>query len=786
MVFRPPSGENLGVPEPPERQRIFGELMDLAKSRPGCNGHHTLHESGRAKYICSLDVVVRSTLEGGQPGTAASQLIESAIEGIYKREHKAGVALTALMALGEGHATSSAADRLKFAAITYAVYNYDTFRKNYLPTLIDRLADAVYTLAVSSGTVPLPTDPYRQLGIEQARVVAEERERLRRFNHGLPQMQMRAAQLTPTAPRTTPDPEIEAVLSEWAGDPDSNLLVLVAGFGNGKTTAVLDFVESRKESEAGRRAVFVRYRDVVERSEQGLSLASSVAACLFPDLAPVEGEAFLLERLDSLILILDGFDATVLAGGRYSAAPDLREVSPLIEPAAKLLIATDRTPHANDELIKQLNPSGIAGDELGLRRPRLVQMRYCSPDDIVRALHEVAESDADQLLRYLDRLLDAKVDALRRPLFLQMLVRVAVPNHDAELVRQSDRDGDPLTLIEIFDRYVAVALERDWLRGTSFIPPPLKRGALRGIALDLFRATTGSSSRPVDEARLEARLMPLITQKRHELKLPEGHTFDSYHWGEDFWTTNHLASATSEPGLGDLGSARVRFDNDAFYDYFLADAMLGHFHEGQSINIDDEHFSQSALSALVLYFMKQRTNHNVSAQLRRLAIEPGFSHIDRMLMFYLLEDDPEIGDLLRTAPEDYIAFLYRVERQYVTVLARVVKYQLILFEDDRETYDRALEFIDWVHKETEVQTEPEGEQPAFREPIEPFLLGRLANKALAPAIPVTAYRLGQFGGADSVLLLENVRESLPAEGPVAAVVTDALQKIERRLREEET
>lgn len=251
-----------------------------------------------------------------------------------------------------------------------------------------------------------------------------------------------------------------------------------------------------------------------------------------------------------------------------------------------------------------------------------------------------------------------------------------------------------------------------------------------------------------------------------------------YNWVQDFISTTPILEPVRE-GTDEIDGTRYQFVNPVFYDFFLAESILNRFAVGLPPGISDEQgLKENTVSSLVLYFLKQRITKSILDRISALATQETISNIDRLFMIYLLEDHPSVVRVLHAAPTGYRTFLYELQSTLTTVLARVVRYQVVLLDGNER---RAFEFLDWVHTEQTEHREPEGQLPAFIEPHEKFLLTRLSNKVLAPALPITVFRLGQLGEAEARIALQQLLNDSSISDGLRKVTNEAIAAIDQRL-----
>lgn len=609
-----------------------------------------------------------------------------------------------------------------------------------------------------------------------ALLLDEADNRLAAMPQGFPYIALTVMHIVPTEePQPTP---LGSELERWI-QSNERLAVLFGPSGSGKSTAVLRFLpklvgEVRKEL-----VVFSLRQGSSGFTPENEPRQDDILGLLVGRLIPATvnrevGLRYVRQRLSSLVVVIDDFDRRLDSDRQQRSAPDLSDIADLLVEDSKVLLLTERTPNPSDPLTTQLQRPTTEPHAVPRRawyllpaEPLEIRQTLANAGPIHRSLEPTEQ-------KLYDRLLASKVDALRRPIFLQLLHR--------QVMRAKERaEAVPLTLFSLMERYVGDTLSYDYDDGQSLIQAPAKRQILKAIAWEIFdnvRQMGHGAPLSVESDVVGLQVMERVTQAQTGVRLPRGSGYSEHNWVQDFLATNHLLFPTRS--ADHPGEQRMEFVKPAFYDFFLAESMLDRFANGRTLDLEDD-FDERIVSSLVLYFMKQGAGDAVRQALRAIAVRPSISNADRLFMLFLLEDDEYLLATLNGAPSTYRTFLYQMQDSCRTVVARVVRYQVILLENSER---RAFEFIEWTEHEQTVHREPEGELPAFVEPHEEFLLRRLDNPQLIAARPLTVFRLLQLGTAKSVARLQELAADRGASSELRRLAERAVEEIRERINEE--
>ena len=585
--------------------------------------------------------------------------------------------------------------------------------------------------------------------------------------------------------------EVDTELDRWVEDAGSNLAVVFGPFGSGKSTSLLRFVERQRDGfkkTHWRTVLYLDYDDVAPTVAAGSDLLNAVVA--FFD-APSLGSTRGAGRLSHLLVVLDGFDAVNRRAGLQLPTPDLRDIESVARSGIKIVIGSRQWSRGtNDELIRQLTDQPrMAG--LGMRNPLILELQPWSPNTIKAAADALPGVDSTPLVNYLSNPNHRSVDFLRRPLVLQMLIEVGSDLLEGEqdlMATRSSTAGPrahsaphPLSIKGIYDGFIKLTLERDYDRNNSQIRFDDKMSILAQIANDIFQGerseTSGIGSvtgNGIDGMQLDLRVLEKITQTR---QLVEPTLGPKYGWTFDFLHSVHLivevGSARTDP------NPRFSFVHPTFYEYFLSRHLISRVLSGRSFGIA-EHVSlanEALFDSLVPYFLTEARNEVVDQHLVS-SLRGDIDNADRMVAIYLLEERPDILDLLKASPPQYATYLESKERHASShFLKKLVRYQLLLMTGDP---NRALEYVRYL-QEHEREGDADLELSIFSVGEDPTdsLLRRLDSPHLRAAAPITIFRLGQFGNETAVPHLERVRSNLK-ERAVQGLIDHAIRSIQSR------
>jgi hypothetical protein len=563
-----------------------------------------------------------------------------------------------------------------------------------------------------------------------------------RHEDGAPELQlaMPPAAVSPV-PAKGPNLNAADALDNWLDDETSNLAIVMGDFGSGKTTTLEDFL--KRHATGKHRPHYSRYADI-------------------------RVDDLTVSRPDGSyhLLMIDDFDAFNTVSGNQVPPPDLRELVDPLRDVDKIIVATRRTSrHRQDELVRQLERPRRY-DRFQVRRPTIIELQPY-PEKILmqigEALQNQAFQDFFQLLAPGGRLASRQ---LRNPLFL------------TSMVKESDRlrAGETWSIAQLYEEYIENVLTEDFDRRRSRIVEPQKRAILAGMADQIFVTAEhepesgNSTQRGVPYDQVAALVMAEIGPSH----AGGSRNHANYDWTRDFLATTHLVVERSPDGMLPL---RPEFDfvHQSFYDLFLARALIARIAREELPGLNPEQLRPRLYESLTPYFMRDFLGGPIGSAIVRMARLRNLPSTDRLLLLYLLEDDSQFAMLLESAPREYIVQLERwFQNSESLFLRKVIMYQLVVL-GRRSAFD----YVDLAAADEE-------HYDVFREnltlmgdvTVTQFQLSRLANHALAAAIPIAVYRLGQFGDDSAV---EELRR-LPVgnEQRLRALIDEAILQINLR------
>lgn len=602
--------------------------------------------------------------------------------------------------------------------------------------------------------------------ISQA-LLAQAREQ-GNFRKPLPSLRVPCSVVSASGPRQDLDDAL-SFAREVIADPECNLLVVLGEVGSGKSE-LLRQLASQDQLELDQVPLLLDYAEMAQhlnddKGSQAISLrltqCSSTAATEFTNL--------LASDPSRLLLLIDAFDEINVALHVNDAPPTPRTIEPFIRDGLKTVVAARQSLAASVEAMAE---TFDAHPDITYH---ILELGPCELEEVGKALAGLPASQADVIDDYLRRDEHIQMNRARRPLFLQMLMEL--PTHVLE-------EKGSLSIYELYDRYVNVALDRDIDRDVTLIPRNSKRRILQNVADEMF-------DRQLD--RPEARLKPddvkiLVTKEieRDENKewaaAPSGAGHD---WVEDFNRSNHLT--VESPATYAKSAREVTFVHQSLFEFFLTQHLAARFHDDGKFGLEDDTHSVRAFDSLLPYFFRSqlriRSDSSLENDLVRLVQNTTTSNIDRLLGLFLLEDSPRILEVLKAISRSYAGFLHEAASQFDSFfMQKVVRYQLTLLDSD---IGQALAYVSDVRRrekdkdqDIEVHTFAAGQGPTE------FLMARLDNPRLRNARPITVYRLGQFGDERAVMPLKELKASLNGElDPcLGTLIDEAITRITTRER----
>lgn len=536
---------------------------------------------------------------------------------------------------------------------------------------------------------------------------------------------------------------LAGALAEWFRDDSSNLLIVMGGFGTGKTTGLTAFTATE-----GMDAAYLNFDELSSTAKHSEGSRPIPA---------------------TRVVIFDNFDAINTLAGTQVEPPDLREVSYLAK-THRVILATRRSPlQRGDELLGQAQ-SEERFSQIGFRNPTIVQLlpwELRELRDHVNALKPTQET-LEAVVSYLASVDPHDGERLRTPLLIKMLARLA-----PKLQGLNDRP----TLASIYRAYSSVALAADYDLRRSQIPSSVKSEILADLAYDIFSGVVRSDGEQVSALSLPIeRVSERVLESLMRMPAFRQRTgFDSYGWTEDFLSTNHMFEMGEPLRLADFSESQFGFVHQSFYEYFVSVALCRKISSGRMFGLDIEKLSMATVDSLAFAFAKELGGNQLRDGIREIVLRPRLAVADRLILFYFLEDETDFADILLAAPGEYYDDLRRSEMAVTSFfLKKMIRYQLVIAGQ----YD-AKQYVAEVRQHEDLGAlQAEERLHSAETGATQQLLARLRNPALEKARLITIYRLGQLGDRSAVEPLEWVATA--AGGAVAEAARDAIKEIRQR------
>lgn len=546
------------------------------------------------------------------------------------------------------------------------------------------------------------------------------------------------------SPGSVVDKTFLDALMAWHSDTSSNLLVVMGTFGAGKTTGLQEFSAAR-------------------------GVESEIVS--FEHLSSNE-RTFAQEQivLQSPIIIIDNFDAINDLSGRQVDPPDLRAISSLAS-THRVVLATRRSPSIRgDELLAQVS-SEQRLSIIGFRNPVMVNLLPWSLADLESfALKQDTKGTNPLALvtAYLGELHPADAEGLCRPLLIRMLMRLA---------SRPEGLSSRISLSLIYKEYCSAALANDYDNGRSRIPGVSKEDILSELAYDIFAGLSPRFDMPTDSLSLP---LERVSERVLEVMMRspafrQQKSYDYYDWTEDFVSTNHIFSKLPAARLPVFSDGHYGFVHQTYYEYFVGLALCKRMSSGKTLGLEIERLSMATVDSLAVAFVKELGGKELRDAVRDIISRPRLSSADRLVLLYLLEDEPDFASLVESAPPEYLDELHTLEKTVKSfLLKKMIRYQLVI----AGKYDATTYVSEVRQYEDESALQAEIRLHSAETHVVQQLLQRLKNPALARARPITIYRLGQLGGDETIRALEWV-----VAGSDSQVVSQAAKDAMNRIRE---
>jgi hypothetical protein len=518
------------------------------------------------------------------------------------------------------------------------------------------------------------------------------------------------------------------VLGRWLENPESNLFFLTGPSGSGKTIEAREWTASKEQ---------VRY----------ISLRDGAV-----DYADLVDE-------DRSPIVIDDFDLISSSAEEHGVTrPDLSELRSAFGRGGRFVVISKRNLQTErDELAEQLrSPARL--EDLGVEEAVVVRVEPISPVE-VRALGE--ERGGDERLNSLAAEMERGGGFFpATPLVLKQLYASIEEGAPA-----------PRTLWDGYTVHLKHICGQPWDRKSSRIPSRVRFQTYRDIAWDLFTGMDEPGSQEQDLIPVPRVSEWLFANLQRDLDITRQRDFLTYEW---------IADLLDHPEVfGVSGRTRdsvesAEFAHETFYRYFVAESIRDRLRDGRAMALDGARFVHMHLGGMVMSFLKAGFQPGDLDAVARLSVRESLSWMDRLICLYLTEEREDYAELLDQAPERYWDELEFVLEAFQSLfLRKAAMYQLVL--RGRVPVDGYLQILD---REEDPRTVGR-ERDALRvdTDITEALVRRLYHPVLTPAIPITAYRLGQMGDITCLSHLEGLTGLPPTH---EEVVRTAIHRIKER------
>ncbi|MEI7058288.1 hypothetical protein WBG06_20845 [Nocardioides sp. CCNWLW239] len=538
------------------------------------------------------------------------------------------------------------------------------------------------------------------------------------------------ARVTVLSGPTTEQPTIPLVeaLGRWLGDTESNLFFLTGPSGSGKTIEAREWTASQEQ---------VRYISLRDGAVDYSDLVDE-------DHAPI---------------VIDDFDLISSSAEEHGVTrPDLSELRSAFGRGGRFVVISKRNVKTErDELAEQLrSPARL--EDLGVVAATVVRVEPISPVE-VRALAEERGGD--------DKLSSLAAEMERGGGFFPATPMVL------KQLYASIEEGTPAprTLWDGYTVHLKHICGQPWDRKSSRIPSRVRFQTYRDIAWDLFTGMDEPGSQEQDLIPVPRVSEWLFANLQRDLDITRQRDFLTYEW---------IADLLDHPEVfGVSGRTRdsvesAEFAHETFYRYFVAESIRDRLRDGRAMALDGARFVHMHLGGMVMTFLKAGFQPGDLDAVARLSVRESLSWMDRLICLYLTEEREDYGELLDRAPQRYWDELEFVLEAFESLfLRKAAMYQLIL--RGRVPVEDYLQILN--HEEDPRSIGRERDALRTDTDITQALIRRLHHPVLAPAIPITAYRLGQMGDITCLSHLEALT-GLPSAHEV--VVRTAIQRIKER------
>jgi hypothetical protein len=364
---------------------------------------------------------------------------------------------------------------------------------------------------------------------------------------------------------------------------------------------------------------------------------------------------------------------------------------------------------------------------------------------------------------------------LRRPLLIRMLLNLDFGNTGS-----NTNQNDFLALGRIYEKYFETTLSVDYDLNKSHITANLKQSILSNIAFDIFSGVDSTLENQIALSvgfnRVSERVMEFVSRDPDLRPLLDGRNERDYNWTNDFLgTSNHVLEkvhTSSMYGLAD--NNYFQFAHQSFYEYFVGCMIIKKIEEG-NLGLEFNSLSLAVNNSLVLAFVKELGGVKLYGNIKRFLIRPRINNEDRLILYYLLEDDPDFGTEIERSPSQYFDFIkQKCSEDASFFLKKVMRYQLVI----KGEYP-AIEYVNAIERnEDEKSLLVEERLHGAEISVTKRLLQRLDNPTLWRAKYITIYRLGQLGDESAISSLQKIS---PTENSLYTIARESIEKINNRI-----
>lgn len=521
-------------------------------------------------------------------------------------------------------------------------------------------------------------------------------------------------------------PLMEA-LSHWLESPESNLFFLTGPSGSGKT------IEAREWTASQEQVRYISMRDG----------AVDYDALLEEDRSPV---------------VIDDFDLISSSAEEHGVTrPDLSELRSAFTRGGRFVVISKRNLQTErDELVEQLrSPARL--EDLGVEAAMVVRVEPVSPSE-VRALSE--EREGDEKLRSLA--VEMERGGRFFPATPMVLKHLYASLEEGTPAPRTQWDGYTVHLKHVCGQ--------PWDRKSSRIPGRVRFQTYCDIAWDLFTGMDEPSSQEQDLIPVPRVSEWLFANLQRDLDITRQRDFLTYEWIADLLDHSEVFGMT---GRTKDSVESAEFAHETFYQYFVAEGIRDRLRDGRGMALDGARFADMHWGPMVMTFLKAGLQPADIDVVARLSVRESLSWMDRLICLYLTEERDDYGDLLALAPERYWDELEFVQEAFRSpFLRKAAMFQLIL--RGRASVDG---YLGIMVKEDRAEVSHERDVLGWRADITEALIHRLHHPVLAPAVPITAYRLGQMGDITCLSHLEGLTDLPPSH---MDVVRSAIHRIKER------